>query len=93
MNYYTVSKPTIWQRLGFGRAHAERPEELEREEGFAPSWFITETYGHFSFLDRVRILVSGNIHVQCAIKTDQIIEKSKAVSAISVLKPGSLRAS
>lgn len=91
MNYCAVYKPTIWERLGFRSAYLHRPEEEEHEEGYAPSWFITETYAHFDWVDRLRILVSGNVHVHCAIKTDVIINKSKATSAVAVMAPNAIK--
>jgi hypothetical protein len=91
MSYYSACKPTIWNRLGFREAFLHRPEEDEYEEGYAHSWFTTETYAHFCFVDRLRILLSGNIHVHCSIKTDAAIHRSRAISAVAVMAPGKLK--
>jgi hypothetical protein len=89
--YYAVSRPTLWQRLGFGECHALRHDEDEYAEGFAPSWFIVGTRIRLDWKDRLRALVSGNLMVECACKTDAIIKKSRATSAVSVLPPGPIR--
>lgn len=85
-----IARPTIWQRLGFGTAHAPRPDEDELLEGFAPSWFIVGCYARLSWRARLRVLVSGNLMVETAVKTDVTVSRSLARSAISVLPPGRL---
>jgi hypothetical protein len=77
--------------MGFRECHAPRPDEDENVEGFAPSWFIVVTRIRFDWKDRLRALVSGNLMVECACKTDAIINKSRATSAVSVLPPGRAR--
>lgn len=89
--FYAVHHPTIWQRLGFGRCRAPRPEEDEYAEGFAPSWLVTGVVCHLDWRDRLRVLVSGNLHVECALKTDVVVERSRSTSAVSVLPPGDPR--
>lgn len=80
-------KPTIWHRLGFGECRAPRPDSEEYLEGFAPSWLIVGTRIHLDWKDRLRMLVTGNLMVECAVKTDATISKSQASSAVSVLPP------
>lgn len=85
MGFYAAARPTIWQRLGFGYAHAPRPELAD---GWAPSWFVVGSVCHLDWRDRLRVLISGNLHVEAAVKTDVIISRSRATSAVSVLPPG-----
>lgn len=80
-------KPTIWQRLGFGECRAPRPDDEEHLEGYAPSWFMVVTRAHLDWKDRLRLLVTGNLMVECALKTDVAIGKSKASTAVSILRP------
>jgi hypothetical protein len=91
--YY--AKPTIaqklWIFLGFRKGHAPRPDEDELKDGWAPSWFCVETYIHLDWSDRLRVLISGNLHIDHAIKTDLPINKSNAVSAVGILPPGANR--
>ncbi len=77
----------FWPRLGFHHAHAPRPDEDELKDGWAESWFVVETYVTLDWLDRLRVLVSGKLHVDHAIKTDVPIGRSQAVSAIGILPP------
>jgi hypothetical protein len=87
--------PTFWERfwprLGFHRGRAPRPDEDELKEGWAPSWLIVETYVRLGWMDRLRVLLSGKLHVDHAIKTDVPIGRSSAVSGIGVLPPNAKR--
>jgi hypothetical protein len=78
----------LWCWLGYGWARAPRPDEDELIEGWAPGWFIVETRAHLDWKDRLRILVSGNLMVQQAIKTDVPIARSRSTSDIKILRPG-----
>jgi hypothetical protein len=91
VGYYALQRFSLWRCLGFGECRALRPEEDELTEGWAPSWFAVGTKAHLDWRDRLRVLISGNLHIDHAIKTDAIINKSRATSAISVLPPGRIR--
>ena len=84
--------PTFWEkfwpRLGFHHAHAPRPDEDElKDNGWAPSWFMVETYVHLDWVDRLRLLISGKLHVEQSVKTDVVISKSSATSGFGILPP------
>ena len=83
--------PTFWERfwprLGFHHARAERPDEDELREGWAPSWFVVETYVRLSWADRLRVMISGKMHVDHAIKTDVPIGRSTSTSSVAILPP------
>ena len=89
--FYCVHKPTLWERMGFGTCRAPRPSEMEEAEGWAESWFIVVTRAHLDWKDRLRLLISGNLMIDHAIKTDVPIGRSQATSAISVLPPRSVK--
>lgn len=76
-----------WPRLGFRCGHAPRPDEDELKEGWAPSWFVVETYVRLGWLDRLRVLISGKLHLDHAIKTDVEIGKSFSTSDVGILPP------
>jgi hypothetical protein len=77
----------FWSWLGFGECRAPRPEQDEQAPGFAPSWFIVGTRASLDWKDRIRLLISGKLMVEQAIKTDVPIARSRSTSAISVLPP------
>jgi hypothetical protein len=91
IGYYATSRPTIWQRLGFGECSAPRPEEEEHLEGFAASWLMTDTRIRLDWKDRLRVLLSGNLMVSCATKTDHPVGKCFSRSAVSVMAPGAIK--
>lgn len=87
--HYAEYRRTIWDRLGFRQAaRAPRPESEEELPGFAPSWFVVGTRIRLDWKDRIRVLVSGNAHVDIAIKTDKMINRSLSSSDFAVLPPG-----
>lgn len=77
----------LWCWFGFGEARAERPDEDELSEGWAPSWFIIGTKARLDWKDRIRVLISGKVMIEQAVKTDVIIGRSRSTSAFSVLRP------
>lgn len=88
--FYAIYKPTIrerfWRASGFRHANAERPDS--DEEGWAPGWLAVNTFAHLGWLDRLRLLISGNVEIECFVKTDVSIGKSRAVSSVGILPPG-----
>lgn len=89
--YCAEPKFSVWRFLGFGTAHAPRPEDLDEHPDWAPAWFIVTTRAHLDWRDRLRVLVSGNVHIDQAVKTDVPIGRSLSTSAVSVLPPGGLK--
>lgn len=65
---YSTFKPTIWHRLGFGHAHVPVTDMTEDQDGrcadgLLATSMVTETHVHFDFVDRLRLLVTGRLHV------------------------------
>lgn len=89
--FYSPPKFSIWRWLGFGLAYAPRPEQLDEHPDWAPAWFIVSTQAHLDWRDRLRVLLSGNLSIDQAVKTDVPIARSYATSAVSVMAPGRLR--
>jgi hypothetical protein len=75
---------SFWRALGFGRAHAQRPEE---QEGFAPGCLVTNIYLCVDWKDRLRLVATGKAHVQTATQTDAIVRRARSISAFRVLPP------
>ena len=50
----------IWLALGFCYHVGAEPEDVEKLAG----WMCTETRMHFGFLDRLRLLISGRLHIK-----------------------------
>lgn len=49
-----------WRALGFRYHLGEEPEGIEKLEG----WMCTETRMHFSISDRLRLLLTGRLHIK-----------------------------
>lgn len=50
----------IWRAFGFRYHLGTEPEGTETLTG----WMCTETRMHFGFLDRLRLLISGRLHIK-----------------------------
>jgi hypothetical protein len=78
----------FWPRLGF--RHARAPDHAEDETGghWVAGVFIIESYVSLDWFDRIRVLISGKLHVEQAIQTDVVVGSARATSAFGVLPPG-----
>lgn len=83
-------KPTLWKRLGFGHCSAPVMDEEDYPQ-LAPGALSLDTYLHFDWKDRIRLLISGNAMVSVRCKTNVIIDHAVSLSRTSVLPPGDLR--
>ena len=76
----------VWRKLGFRWGHVPYRDDSE-EDGWAPGAFIVGTNIHLDLVDRIRVLISGDIHVETRIKTDVSIGRSNAISNVGILPP------
>ena len=87
--FYAVVKDPwlskIWRRLGFRRAWVRRSSKAEG--GFAEGYIVVESVTHFDWKDRLRILVSGRVQIEHAIKTDVAVMRSLVETDVAVLPP------
>lgn len=71
----------MWQRLGFGLAHADRPDSSEH-------WVVTGVWVRLGYLDRLRITLTGKLHVEICVTTEHDAGRTSSVSSVRVLPPG-----
>lgn len=69
-NFASIHVPTFrerfWRTLGFRYHLGEEPQGAETLTG----WMRTDIRLHFSFADRLRLLVSGRLFVASIVHTD-----------------------
>ena len=82
---YLAFKPSIWNRLGFHSCAAYLDDKDYPD--MANAYIDTDVYAHLSWMDRIRILISGKVMVSLATKTNVIVERALSASKISVLPP------
>lgn len=83
-NFAAVERRSIWRRLGFRDCVARYNEDVE---GFAPACLVVGTVCVLDWKDRLRVLISGKLRMEAAVKTDVIVNRSMARSCVSVLPP------
>ncbi len=95
-------KPTIWHRLGFGHAYVapwgDEPHPWGKEfsevteergsDGLLLTSLTTETRVHFDWLDRLRILVTGRVHVFVRTRSEHDPGRADSRSAVRVMGLG-----
>lgn len=85
--FYAPDTRTLWQRL-LSRLFPSRPRpHLEDEVGMAPGYIRTEIVVHLDWLDRLRVLVGGKVHVSTSMRTDVNVIKVYSESAVWVEAP------
>lgn len=75
---------TIWDRLGFGRAFVEAPEDSEE---FAPGCLTTDSTIVLDWKDRLRVLLSGRVHHFLRTQTDVGVSTARTFCDARVLPP------
>jgi hypothetical protein len=59
MHHVPTLSERMWRALGFRYHYGEEPEGIDKLEG----WMRTETRMRFGFLDRLRLLLTGHLHI------------------------------
>lgn len=87
-----VSKPTIWQRLGFGRGHV--PRETDEEEarllelGYCEGALTTDIVVQLDWLDTLRMLVTRRLSIEVRSRTFTPVTGVVSASAARIMAPG-----
>jgi len=75
-NQAMIHIPTLGERirwgLGFKFHRGEDPEGAEKMSG----WMMTTASFHFDILDRLRLLLTGRLHIQIAQHTNVQVDTS-----------------
>ena len=81
-------KPTLFQRLtrrlGYRYHLGDDPENVDALKG----WMTTETRLQFDFMDRIRLLTSGRLHIKLVQHTPEEVEFSRNRLDWRILPPG-----
>ncbi len=98
--FATASRESLrsrfWRRLGFGFRSDTGLFDWRNEEPKDGDWWVigaisTTTVVHVSFLDRLRLLVSGRAYLEESTRTNVEVERAETRSAFCVLPPGAVR--
>lgn len=85
--FYASDYRPLWKRLLCRLFPARRPEIPEDLDGWATSYMQTHVVWHADWCDRLRVLVSGKVHVQTNTKTDVDVKRMQSWSAVYVEPP------
>lgn len=82
-------KPTIWHRMGFGHAYIAPWRDDEDEAGRCPDGLlatsmVSETHVHFDFIDRLKLLLTGRLHVFVRTRSERDPGKVESRSAVGI---------
>lgn len=88
INAYAEPPFNVWRKLGFGYAHLSPREDDDTEDGrFAVGEMVTNNHIFLDWKDRLRLIISGKLHVQTRTQTDVIVRCARSRSAARVLSP------
>lgn len=86
--YAMASKPTLAMRvrrwLGFRFHLGEEPKDVDN----MPGWFVTDNRFHFTFADRLRLLVGGRLKVRTINYADAKVDTVKSRLDWQIFAPG-----
>jgi hypothetical protein len=66
MHHVPKLRERIWRKLGFRYHLGEEPENVDGLEG----WMCTKSHFEFTWLDRVRLLMTGRLMVSTIVHHD-----------------------
>jgi hypothetical protein len=85
--FYAPDSRNWWQRLLGRMFPAKLAPRLEDKEGWAPGYMITEVVARLDWRDRLRVLVSGKVHVSTSTRTDVNVSKVHSETAVWIDAP------
>lgn len=85
--FYARDGRPMWMRLLSRLFPSRRPDIPDDLEGWAPSYMQTHVVVHMDWQDRLRVLVSGKVHIQTNTKTDVTVGRMESWSTVHVEPP------
>lgn len=73
MYHVPTRRERLWRSLGYRYHLGEEPEGIDA----MPGWMCTESRIHFGWSDRLRLLLSGRLHMRLVQHTTVQIEVAK----------------
>ena len=85
--HYVTYTPSMaerfWRWAGFRHVHADLPPEADS----MPGWMVTENKLHFSFGDRLRLLVGGKLKLRTITATSVQVDTAISATSLTFLHP------
>lgn len=88
--YFAPDARPAWRRLLSRLFPVPRSwHELDSDEpaGWAPGWLETHVVARLDWRDRLRVLVSGHVHVRTRTRTDVPVNRTLATSSVWIEPP------
>lgn len=84
MYHLPTMRERVFRWLGFRYHLGSEPEGIDA----MPGWMCTESRMHFSLADRLRLLISGRLHLRLVQHTSVQVESAKNRLDFHILAPG-----
>ncbi|MDE2106772.1 MAG: hypothetical protein KGL39_56680 [Patescibacteria group bacterium] len=85
MEYRPTRRERFWRKLGFRYHLAELPDDVETR---LPGWMITKSTIHFSFTDRIRLLLGGTLKIDIRQATSERVREAVSALSFRITYPG-----
>lgn len=83
IGYAQEFRPSIWHRLGFRGCYVAPWDESDDVK-----YMVSDVFIKFDWLDRLRLLLTGRVHVFVRTKTENDAGAVESRSNVSVMPPG-----
>lgn len=84
MYHVPTWRQRLWRRIGYRYHLGAEPENVEQLKG----WMCTETRLHFGLADRLRLFLTGRLHMRLVQYTEVQVEGTKNRFDWHILAPG-----
>ena len=84
MVYVPTVAERFWRNMGYRRYPSELPEDARA----MPGWAMTNIHLSVSFADRVRLLLSGKIRIDCEHAMSESVDTVITASSVTIMRPG-----
>lgn len=84
MHHVPTWRERAWRRLGYRYHLGDEPDGIDA----MPGWMCTESRIHFGWADRIRLLLSGRLHMRLVQHTTVQVEDTKNRLDWHIVAPG-----
>lgn len=85
MEYRPTRRERFWRALGFRYHLTDLPDGIDKD---LPGWMMTKCFIHFSMADRMRLLLTGRLHLDIRQATNVRVDEARSALSFRIASPG-----
>lgn len=83
-HYVPTRSERFWRWLGFRYVRTDLPDDVDKTH---PGWMLTTVRFKFDWADRLRLLVSGQLHIDVRQATTQQVDEAVSAASHEIIPP------